>query len=139
MNNLHILDVVALLLVSLGTMLLSLALSALLIVLLPARYLSLGSRPSICGWRGAMIRGSRNAFGMALFAAGVVLSLPGIPFPGTPLILIGLACMDMTVRRRIQRRILRRPSLLQRINRLRGRFGRDPLRFDSDSALPGAA
>jgi membrane protein implicated in regulation of membrane protease activity len=138
MNHLGTLDVVRLLLVSLGTMLLSFAVSALLLVLLPARCLTVESRPPSPGWRAAMFRGSRNAFGMAVFVAGVVLSLPGIPFPGLPVALVGLACVDLPLRRRLQRKVLKRYVLMKRINRLRGRFGREPLELDPDSAMPGA-
>ena len=69
----------------------------------------------------------RNALGAVLVALGVVLSLPGVPGPGLPTILIGIILLEFPGKRQLERRIVGRRRLLRMINRLRRRFGEPPL------------
>jgi len=78
-------------------------------------------------WRTIVARIPRNVAGFILIAVGVLLSLPGIPGQGLLTILVGVMLLDFPGRRRIERRILGRRTVLVRINRLRARFGRPPI------------
>lgn len=78
-------------------------------------------------WRAIAARIARNAAGIVLVAIGVVLSLPGIPGQGLVTILVGVMLLDFPGRHRIERKVLGRPAVLIRINRLRARFGRPPI------------
>jgi hypothetical protein len=72
----------------------------------------------------ALWRIGKNLLGLALVALGALLSLPGIPGQGLLTILIGLILLDFPGKRRLERRLVSRPSVLAAINRLRARFGR---------------
>jgi hypothetical protein len=69
----------------------------------------------------------KNILGVGLILLGVALSLPGIPGQGLLTILIGLALVDFPGKRRGERWLLRRGAVLEKINRLRARFGQPPL------------
>ena len=75
-------------------------------------------------WSGIVLK---NLLGIGIIVVGVLLSLPGIPGQGILTILIGLVLIDFPGKRRMERAILRRPGIFDRVNRLRGRFGRPPL------------
>jgi len=70
---------------------------------------------------------AKNLLGVALIALGVLLSVPGIPGQGLLTILIGLVLIDFPGKRRLERWILERPRVLDRVNALRRRFGKPPL------------
>jgi hypothetical protein len=70
--------------------------------------------------------------GVILLLLGLVLSLPLVPGPGFVLILLGVSLMDFPGKRRLELWILRTPSVLHPINRLRVRLGRPPLRVPDD-------
>jgi hypothetical protein len=76
--------------------------------------------------------GLKNVIGIVLILAGIVLSLPGVPGPGLLTILIGLLLVDFPGKHRLERAILCRPRVLDRINRFRARFGRPPLVLAED-------
>lgn len=109
----------------------SIAVIALLLVKLPPTYF-LDShnrdlwidRHSVLRWLGVVLK---NLLGIGIVVVGVILSLPGIPGQGILTILIGLVLIDFPGKRRLERAILRRPGILDRVNRLRGRFGKPPL------------
>jgi hypothetical protein len=118
----------------LATFLISLLAIGILLVKLPATYfLDTHSRDlwidhhPIIRWTGILLK---NGLGIALIAAGLLLSLPGVPGQGLLTILIGLMLIDFPGKRRIELWILARPRLLNRINRLRQRFRQPPLRLD---------
>lgn len=69
----------------------------------------------------------KNLFGAVLVALGVVLSLPGVPGPGIPTILIGVMLLDFPGKRRLERWLISLPTILRMINRLRRWFGKPPL------------
>ena len=109
----------------------SLAVVGVLLVKLPANYflerherdLWIDQHP-IVRWTGIILK---NALGLALVALGVVLSLPGIPGQGLLTILFGVMLLDFPGKRRLERRLIGRPRVLDRVNRLRARFGKPPL------------
>lgn len=69
----------------------------------------------------------KNLFGLCLIAAGLVMLVT--PGQGVISILVGLWMMDLPGKRRLERRIVGQPRVLQAINKLRARFGRPPLEF----------
>ncbi|HEV8584178.1 MAG TPA: hypothetical protein VGT02_04320 [Methylomirabilota bacterium] len=70
---------------------------------------------------------ARNALGALLIAAGLVMSVPGVPGQGLLTVLIGLMLVDFPGRRRLEKALARRPGILATMNRLRARFGHSPL------------
>jgi hypothetical protein len=119
----------SILLVAAITLLASFAVCALFIVCMPADYFSLKRRPPTRrnGVRGNLVFWSRNIGGFLLVVIGLILSIPGVPFPGTLLFLVGFSLTDFPSKRGLQRRILKRPSVQGRINALRKRFGKPPI------------
>ena len=110
---------------SLASLVLVLALLPTLVARLPADYLcAVRARPDTRA-RGLLARLARNAVGWLFLLVGVVL----IPLPGQGLLtmLVGLMLVDLPGKRRLERRILGRPAILQTINRMRARRGRPPL------------
>jgi hypothetical protein len=112
----------------------SLLVLGILLVQLPATYfldrhdrdLWIDHHPVI-RWTGILLK---NLAGYVLVVLGMLLSLPGIPGQGLLTILLGLILLDFPGKRRLERWILRRPGLLDRVNRLRHRFQRPPLRLE---------
>lgn len=71
----------------------------------------------------------KNVLGGVLVLAGVILSLPLVPGPGVVTILVGLSLMDFPGKRRLERWLVSRRVVLAPVNRLRARFGREPLQL----------
>jgi hypothetical protein len=69
----------------------------------------------------------KNALGVLLLAAGVLMSLPLVPGPGLLLILVGVSLTDFPGKRRFELWIIRRRLVLKPANWLRGKYGRPPL------------
>ena len=66
----------------------------------------------------------------ALVALGVALSLPGVPGQGLLTVLLGIMLLDFPGRERLEQKLLSKPSIVNTINRLRGRFGKPPLQLN---------
>jgi hypothetical protein len=110
------------------------ALVSLLLVKLPATYFCDGcprdfwvERHPIIRWTGRVLK---NVMGVAAVFLGAMLSLPGIPGPGVLLILLGVTLVDFPGKRRLERWLVSRPTVLNTINRLRQRYGKPPLVLD---------
>jgi hypothetical protein len=58
---------------------------------------------------------------------GLLMSIPGIPGQGLLTVLIGLMLLDFPGRRRLEKALARRRSILAAMNRIRARFGHPPL------------
>ena len=69
----------------------------------------------------------KNILGIVLVVLGVVLSLPGVPGQGLLTILLGVMLLDFPGKHRLEQKLLSKPSIVNTINRLRGRFGKPPL------------
>jgi uncharacterized membrane protein YbaN (DUF454 family) len=114
-----------------GSFLLNLAIVSVILVKLPANHFSKnrktkfwsGPRPAL---HAAKMIG-KNILGVLLVGLGVVLSLPGIPGQGLLTILLGIMLLDFPGRERLEQKLLSKPSIVNTINRLRGRFGKPPL------------
>jgi uncharacterized membrane protein YbaN (DUF454 family) len=82
-----------------------------------------GSNPAL---NAAKVIG-KNILGVFLVVLGIVLSLPGVPGQGLLTILLGIMLLDFPGRERLEQKLLSKPSIVNTINRLRGRFGKPPL------------
>lgn len=125
-------------LVFLGLLLISLTFSfvsiGIVMVKIPANYFSShykqdflpGSHWTV-RW-GAVI--AKNVFGVLLIILGLLLSLPGVPGQGILTILLGLIMIDIPGKRPIEARIIKRPSVLAAVNKLRAKYDKPPLELD---------
>ena len=118
-------------LIFIASFLINLGIVSLILVKLPANHFSknrktkfwAGPRPAL---HAAKVIG-KNLLGVFLVALGVVLSLPGVPGQGLLTILLGIMLLDFPGRERLEQKLLSKPSIVNTINRLRGRFGKPPL------------
>lgn len=114
------------------TFVVSLAIVVAIVVRLPATYFTQKRRPFLGGVhpvpRIALII-LKNVAGVAVVAAGLLMSLPGVPGQGFLTIFIGLMLVDFPGKYRLERAIIRRRAVHGIINRLRNRFGRPPLQI----------
>ena len=121
----------------LGSLAISLVVIGTLLVVLPSTYfldshdrgLWIDQHP-VVRWSGIV---AKNVLGITIVLIGVALSLPGIPGQGLLTILIGLVLLDFPGKRRLERRILRVPRVLTRVNRLRQRYGKSPLLLEDQT------
>ena len=121
-------------LIFVGSFLINLAIVSIILVKLPANHFAKsrktkfwsGPRPAI---HAAKVIG-KNIAGLLLVALGVVLSLPGVPGQGLLTILLGVMLLDFPGRDRLEQKLLSKPSIVNTINRLRGRFGKPPLELN---------
>jgi hypothetical protein len=118
-------------LIFVGSFLFNLAIVSLILVKMPADHFSKDRKTKF--WDGpnpplhaAKVIG-KNILGIVLVALGVVLSLPGVPGQGLLTILLGIMLLDFPGRDRLEQKLLSKPSIVNTINRLRGRFGKPPL------------
>lgn len=109
----------------------SLALVALVVVRWPVDQFKNDVPPPFWARRHPVIRGvglfGKNVMGVIVVLLGIVMAVPGVPGQGALLILTGLTLVDFPGKRRIERSLIRRPSVLKLINALRARFHRPPL------------
>lgn len=85
-----------------------------------------GPRPAI---HAAKVIG-KNIAGLLIVALGILLSLPGVPGQGLLTILLGIMLLDFPGRERLEQKLLSKPSIVDTINRLRGRFDKPPLELN---------
>jgi len=112
----------------------NLGIVTLILVKLPADHFSksrktkfwAGPRPWI---HAAKVIG-KNIGGVLLVALGIVLSLPGVPGQGLLTVLLGIMLLDFPGRHRLEQKLLSKPSIVNSINKLRGRFGKKPLELN---------
>ena len=118
----------------LASFLANLGIVSLILVKLPADHFSksrktkfwAGPRP----WLHAAKVIGKNIGGVLLVALGVVLSLPGVPGQGLLTVLLGIMLLDFPGRHRLEQKLLSKPSIVNSINKLRGRFGKKPLELN---------
>lgn len=117
-----------------GSFLVNLVIVSIILVKLPADHFSKsrktefwsGPRPAI---HAVNVIG-KNIAGLLLVGLGIVLSLPGIPGQGLLTILLGVMLLDFPGRDRLEQKLLSKPSIVNTINGLRGRFGKPPLELN---------
>lgn len=106
----------------------------IVMVKIPANYFSshyvqdfLPDKPWLVRWSAVILK---NVFGLFLILLGIVLSLPGVPGQGILTILLGLIMMDIPYKRPLEARIIKRPTVLAAVNKLRARYKKPPLIMD---------
>ena len=118
-------------LIFVGSFLLNLGIVSLILVKLPADHFSKNRKTTFWAGRRPMLNAAKvigkNLLGLLLVALGIVLSLPGVPGQGLLTILLGVMLLDFPGRERLEQKLLSKPSIVNTINRLRGRFGKPPL------------
>jgi hypothetical protein len=87
----------------------------------------LAEQHPIVRWAGVILK---NVLGTLLVLLGLFLSLPGIPGQGLLTILIGVMLLSFPGKRRLERRLVSRPSVLAAINALRAYFGKPAMRLE---------
>ena len=121
-------------LIFLASFFINLGIVSFILVKLPADHFSkkrktkfwAGPRPAI---HAAKVIG-KNIGGVLLVALGIVLSLPGVPGQGLLTVLLGIMLLDFPGRHRLEQKLLSKPSIVNTINRLRGRFDKPPLQLN---------
>lgn len=117
-----------------GSFLINLAIVSIILVNLPANHFSKNRKTKFWSGPRPMIHAAKvigkNLAGVLLVALGVVLSLPGVPGQGLITILLGVMLLDFPGRDRLEQKLLSKPSIVNTINRLRGRFGKPPLELN---------
>jgi hypothetical protein len=130
--------VLATLALTVTTALVSLVITAVVLVRLPHDYFACDHPPAMCADRHPFVRypliAFKNLFGAFLIFLGIALSLPGVPGQGILTILMGAMLLDFPGKRRVERWLLRRRGVLRGINKLRARYGRPPLVLDAPPA-----
>ncbi len=125
-------------LLAVGLFLFSFALSFLAIgivmVKIPADYFSVNYKQHFMPDKSWWMRWSalilKNIFGLFLIVLGLLLSLPGVPGQGILTILLGLIMIDIPGKRPLEAKIIKRPTVLSAINKLRKRYDKPPLILD---------
>ncbi len=69
----------------------------------------------------------KNLLGGLLIVAGLIMLVT--PGQGVLSILLGLVLVDVPGKRKVERKIIERKSVLKVVNRLRARAGQPPLEF----------
>ena len=112
----------------------SIALAALIVVGWPIDQFKGMAGPPFWQHRHPVIRGvglvGKNVAGYIIVVLGIIMALPGVPGQGLLLILIGLTLVNFPGKRRIEKRLIRRPAIQRVVNRLRAWFGRPALEID---------
>jgi hypothetical protein len=117
----------------------TLALVPVLLARIPADYF-VGPRPpddlgtGVPAAARLLLRIGKNLLGVVLVLMGIaMLVLPG---QGVLTILLGIALVDFPGKRRLERRIARRPRVRRSIDWIRNRAKRPPLQFDDGPDPP---
>jgi hypothetical protein len=112
----------------------SLAVISFILVRVPANYFREShsrdfwvDRHAAIRWAGVI---AKNLLGTALVLLGLVMSIPGVPGQGLLTILLGIMLLDFPGKRQLELKLVSRPMILEKINRLRQRFSKPPLVLD---------
>lgn len=115
----------------------NLAIVSFILVKLPADHFAKSRKRKFLEGHSAAVRVAatigKNVLGAMLVALGIVLSLPGVPGQGLLTILLGIMLLDFPGKHRLEQKLLSRPSIVNAINSLRGRFGKPPLELDGSN------
>jgi hypothetical protein len=109
----------------------SLAVAAAVVVSWPPDHFAATGRTRLWDKRSAPVRAlgvvAKNLAGLVMILVGLVMALPGVPGQGVLTMIIGLTLVDFPGKVGLERRLIGRPFVLGRLNRLRARFKRPPL------------
>jgi hypothetical protein len=124
-------------LIFVASFLINLGIVSFILVKLPADHFSKSGKTKFWAGRNPALRViaiiGKNIGGVLLVALGVVLSLPGVPGQGLLTILLGIMLLDFPGKHRLEQKLLSRPSIVNAINGLRGRFGKPPLELNGSN------
>jgi hypothetical protein len=116
----------------------SIAVVALLLVMLPATYFCdayprdvWGDRRPVLRWAGVLLK---NLLGILLVVLGGIMAVPVIPGPGILLLVLGVMLLDFPGKRRLEQWLVHRVTVLNAMNRLRQRYGKLPLVVEGGGA-----
>jgi amino acid transporter len=116
------------------TFAISLAIVSFIMVKIPADYFRKDRPRELWSDRHPVVRFfgvfMKNLLGLLLVALGIVMSIPGVPGQGILTILLGIMLLDFPGKRDLEYRLVSRPRVLNTINKLRHRFGKDSLALD---------
>lgn len=119
---------------SVVTFVVSIAVVTLVLVKLPENYFHSSHAREFLVERHPVLRAlgifAKNLLGLVLVAAGVVMSLPGVPGQGVLTILLGIMLLDFPGKRALEARIVSHPRVYSAVNTLRARFDKPPLLLD---------
>jgi hypothetical protein len=125
---------------SVGLPLLSFVVGLVVVLTLPADYFVRGPAvPDVSGARKVLHLAfvlAKNLAGVLVFLAGFIMALPLVPGPGVLFMLVGLGLVDFPGKRALEQRLLREPHVLSSVNKMRGRFGKPPLRTEERNRPP---
>ena len=120
-----------------ASFLINLAIVSFILVKLPADHFSKSRKRKFLAGHNQAVRVAaligKNIGGVLLVALGIVLSLPGVPGQGLLTILLGVMLLDFPGKHRLEQKLLSRPSIVNAINGLRGRFGKPPLELNGSN------
>ena len=120
--------------ISVGAAVGSLVLAGAVAVSWPSDQFKRSTPPPFLAGRHPVLRflgiAAKNVVGILLILMGIVMALPGVPGQGILTILIGLTLVDFPGKRRMEQRLVRRPSVLRAVNKVRARFGHPALEFE---------
>ena len=119
---------IALVGVSVATLVLSVGIAGWLLVRIPPDYFK-GEKPQASKKRPLWTKILKNIGGVLLIAVGLVLSIPGVPGQGLLMVLAGLMVVDLPGKYKLERKILSLRPIRSAANRLRAWRGRPPLQF----------
>lgn len=74
----------------------------------------------------------KNVIGLFFVVVGLIMSIPGVAGQGVLTILIGLMLMNFPGKRKLELKIIKQPLILNTLNNIRMKAGKDPLRFDQE-------
>ncbi len=118
-------------LIFVASFLINLAIVSLILVKLPADHFKKDRKTKLWDGKSPALNIvkviGKNLLGVFLVVLGIVLSLPGVPGQGLLTILLGIMLLDFPGRERLEQKLLSKPTIVNTINRLRGRFGKPPL------------
>ncbi len=119
--------------ITIGSIALSLLITMIVIVRLPADYFAHERAPRAAIGNPVLrlaVRVGKNLLGAVVIALGVVMSFPGVPGQGILTILLGIMLCDLPGKRRMERWIIMRPSVRQAVDKIRAKRGRPPMVID---------
>ena len=116
------------------TFTISLAIVSFIMVSIPSDYFRKDRPRELWSDRHQVVRFlgifGKNLLGLVLVVLGIIMSIPGVPGQGILTILLGIMLLDFPGKRDLEHRIVSRPRVLNAINKLRHRFGKDELVLD---------
>ena len=112
----------------------SLAVISFILVKVPSTYFQESHSRDFWVERHAAIRWAgvigKNLLGTVLVLLGILMSIPGVPGQGILTILLGVMLLDFPGKRPLEHKLVSRPMILEKINRLRHKFSKPPLVLD---------